>query len=63
MGGYMRFHEPDVREAYRRGARDCYESLIATLKVHQAREVKAWLSDLDNWEDGEPPLPPVGLAG
>ena len=59
----MRFHEPDVREAYRRGARDCYESLIATLKDYQAREVGAWLDELDKWEDGEPPLPPDALFG
>lgn len=59
----MRFHEPDVREAYRRGARDCYESLIQTLKVRQAREVEAWLSELEGWEDGDPPMPPVGLSG
>jgi hypothetical protein len=59
----MRFHEPDVREAYCRGARDCYESLQATLKVYQAREVQTWLSELDAWEDGEPPQAPVGLSG
>lgn len=59
----MRFHEPDVREAYRRGARDCYEGLIATLKAYQSRKVEAWLSELDAWEDGEPPQPPFGLAG
>lgn len=59
----MRFHEPDVRDAYRRGARDCYEGLIATLKAYQAREVETWLSDLDSWEDGDPPPPPVGLSG
>ena len=59
----MRFHEPDVREAYRRGARDCYESLIATLKSRQAQEVEVWLSELEAWEDGDPPSPPSGLYG
>lgn len=59
----MRFHEPDVREAYRRGARDCYESLAATLKTRHAREIEAWLTDLDGWEDGDPSQPPLGLAG
>lgn len=59
----MRFHEPDVREAYRRGARDCYEGLIATLKVSQAREMEAWLRGLDEWQDGDPPPPPFGLKG
>ena len=59
----MRFQEPDVREAYRRGARDCYESIVAVLKARQVRELEAWLSDLDKWEDDDPPLPPAGLGG
>jgi hypothetical protein len=58
----MRFHEPDVREAYRRGARDSYEALSSCLKPHQIDEVEAWLSELDGWEDGDPPLPPIRLA-
>ena len=59
----MRFHEPDVREAYRRGARDCYDSLIATLKADQVRQMQAWLGELDDWDDGDPPPPPFGLKG
>lgn len=59
----MRFHEPDVREAYQQGARDCFESLRATLKARQAREVEAWFDSFDDWVDGDPPSPPVGLVG
>ena len=51
----MRFQEPDVREAYRRGARDLYEGLSTDLKPSQARKIVGWLNDLDAWEDGEPP--------
>ncbi len=51
----MRFDEPDVRDAYRRGARDCYESVVRGLKPRQARELGKWLVELDAWEDDEPP--------
>lgn len=57
-GGDMRSHEPDVREAYQRGARDCYESIIGALKPCQVQEVEAMLSELDAWQDGDPPPPP-----
>ena len=56
----MRFHEPDVREAYRRGARDLYERIVTGLKAQQAREIDGWLNELDTWEDGEPPSPHFG---
>lgn len=56
----MRFDEPDVREAYRRGARDCYEGLAVNLKAPQARAMTEWLTELDSWEDGDPPQPPFG---
>lgn len=58
----MRFDEPDVREGYRRGARDCYESAVGALKPGKSREIEAWLSELDAWQDGDPPQPPLGLA-
>ena len=56
----MRFDEPDVREAYRSGARDCYEATILGLNTRRTREIKKWLSDLDAWQDGDPPPPPLG---
>ena len=56
----MRFDEPDVREAYRRGARDCYEALRSNLKVRQARQLEQWLKQLDDWQEDDPPPPPLG---
>lgn len=59
----MRFHEPDVREAYRRGVRDCYESLLRKLKTRDTRELEVWLNHLDAWEDGDPPSFQSGSTG
>lgn len=56
----MRFHEPDVRDAYRRGARDLYEGMATVLKPGQVRKIEGWLHELDSWEDGEPPSPHFG---
>lgn len=56
----MRFDEPDVRDAYRRGVRDLYESVVGELRSRQAKEIDAWLKNLEAWEDGEPPHPPLG---
>jgi hypothetical protein len=56
----MRFDEPDVREAYRRGARDCYENVQLQLKARKARDIEAWLNQLDVWQDDDPPPPPIG---
>ena len=55
----MRYDEPDVREAYRQGARDAFESVASTLNRSEARSVKAWLDALEGWEDGDPPNPPL----
>ncbi len=56
----MGFDEPDVRDAYRRGARDLYESVMGWMKPRQASEIDAWFGELDVWEHGEPPQPPLG---
>lgn len=58
----MRFDEPDVREAYRRGARDCFESVANRLTGRQAREVEAWLDQLDAWQELDPPSAPLSLG-
>jgi hypothetical protein len=55
----MRFDEPDVRDAYRRGVRDLYETITGLMKPHHARQIEAWLDELDAWEHGEPPTPPL----
>lgn len=59
----MRFDEPDVREAYLNGVRDCYEVVVAGLTRQKTREVEKWLSELDAWKDGDPPEPPLGEVG
>lgn len=56
----MRFDEADVREAYRRGARDCFESAANGLTRRKAREIEAWLKELDTWDYSEPPPAPLG---
>lgn len=55
----MRFDERDVREAYRRGARDAYESAAAGMRKSEATKVEAWLEELEAWEDSDPPPPPL----
>lgn len=56
----MQFDEGDEREAYRRGARDCFESIANGLNRRQVRQFEAWLKELDVWVFGEPPPPPGG---
>jgi hypothetical protein len=55
----MRFDEPDVREAYKQGARDSVEKAVGGLKLQHARELKGWLNKLDSWQDGDPPPAPL----
>ena len=55
----MRFEEGDEREAYRRGVRDCLESLADGMNRRETRKIEAWLIELDAWEFGEPPALPV----
>lgn len=54
----MRFSDPAIRAAYRRGARDSYESAFARLDPAVERTIAEWLGDLDRWHCGEPPPPP-----
>jgi hypothetical protein len=55
----MRFDEPDVREAYRLGVRDCFDSLVSGLTKRQARQIEAWLKELDAWDYSDPPPAPL----
>jgi hypothetical protein len=43
----MKFGDPLVREAYRRGARDSYESAFMNLPAPDALAIKEWLTTLD----------------
>ena len=54
----MRFDDPAIRAAYRRGARDAFESSVVGLQAAEHRAVEAWLVELDAWSEGEPPRPP-----
>ena len=58
----MRFGDPIVREAYRRGARDAFDSMIVGLSAPDARALEEWLDDLDAWQVGAPP-PPLVIYG
>ena len=51
-------HSPEVREAYRRGARECYESAIPFVRADTERAILSWLKELDAWEVGDPPKSP-----
>ena len=54
----MLYDDPKVRAAYRKGAKDCYESSIPQLDPRREREVIDWLRELDAWTVGDPPTPP-----
>jgi hypothetical protein len=54
----MKFGDPAIRAAYRRGARDAYESVFSRLDATVERELTDWLSNLDHWQEGDPPDPP-----
>jgi hypothetical protein len=54
----MRFDDPDIRKAYRRGVADAYESACIHVPATRRLAVDAWLRDLEAWESGEPPEPP-----
>ena len=54
----MQYDNCDVRDAYRRGARDAYESVCLHIPANRLRELDSWLSSLEAWQDEEPPIPP-----
>ena len=54
----MRFEELDIRDAYRRGVMDAYESACIHVPPSRRAAVEAWISDLQSWTEGDPPIPP-----
>lgn len=54
----MRFDDPTLREAYRKGARDACEYAFDRLPAPEARALEQWLADLEAWDDGVPSPPP-----
>ena len=55
---FIPYGDPDVRNAFRDGARQMYESLVIDLEPRQERAVRQWLAELDSWIGGPPPPPP-----
>jgi hypothetical protein len=49
------FDDPMIREIYRRGVRDAYEIVCAHLSIPQCRVMEDWMTELDLWNDGNPP--------
>ena len=58
----MQFDLPEVRDAYRKGALDAYESSCVHLDAAQKRAIEQWLVDLAGWTHGDPPVPPSSWA-
>lgn len=54
----MWFDDVKAREAFRRGAREAFDSCVIQMDPRQERAVRAWLSELDDWEAGVPPDAP-----
>jgi hypothetical protein len=48
----------EVRAAYVRGARDAYESVLVGCDPLILRQLEEWLSQLEAWQEGDPPPPP-----
>ena len=56
------FDDPMIREIYRRGVRDAYESACTYLPPARCRVMEDWLTELDLWHGGNPPRPPYSRA-
>ena len=54
----MRFDDPEVREAYRRGVRDACDNVGLHVAPPKLRACEQWIRDLETWDAGEPPVPP-----
>lgn len=54
----MRFDDLNIRDAYRRGVMDAYDSACIHVPASRRIAVDVWLRDLRAWESGEPPDPP-----
>jgi len=55
----MTLDDAAVREAYRRGAHDAYESAVPFVDMRRERAILDWFTELDVWTKGEPPPAPV----
>ena len=55
----MWFNDSDARAAFRRGAREAFDSCVIHMDARQKHAVTTWLAELEDWDGGdEPPEPP-----
>lgn len=50
--------DPKAREAFRRGARQAFDSCVVRMDARQKTAVTQWLDELEEWDIGEPPAAP-----
>ena len=56
---HMRHYSPRSHDAYIRGARALFDSVVERLPAPKVREIEEWFSDLESWQGlGDPPDPP-----
>ena len=55
----MWFDDLKARDAFRRGAREAYESAFIHMDARHERAVSEWINDLEDWTSGEPPPAPA----
>ena len=51
--------QPMAREAFRRGAKEAFESCVIHMDARDQRALTQWLRELDDWDKGEPPTAPI----
>ena len=56
---WMWHDDPQVREAFRRGAREAFDSCAIRMDARQKIAVTQWLDELEEWDEGEPPVAPI----
>ena len=54
----MSYDDPHVRRGYIHGAKAACESLVFYIPTRERDALLAWIEQLENWSDGEPPVPP-----
>jgi hypothetical protein len=55
----MSFETEEARAAFRRGAREAFESSVLHMAPPQKRALESWLRELNCWHGGEPPPAPA----
>ena len=55
---HMWHDDAKAREAFRRGAREAFDSCVIRMDPRQKAAVTQWLDELEEWDEGEPPAAP-----